>query len=278
MTDSPGTPPQRRIYLDAAASTAVRPEALEAMLPLFSEHFGNPSAHHAGGRASAEALAGARETIAEVLGARAEEIVFTSGGTESINAAIKGVAFAQRDAGAGAHVVTSAVEHHAVLHSMQYLERFGFEVDTVPVDEHGVVAPATIAAAVRDDTVLVSVMYANNEVGTVQPLPAIVEAVRERQRAIGRLIPFHTDAVQAASSLPLAVDTLGVDLLSLSRAQVRRAEGRGAALHPPWRAVPGADLGRRPGAAATLGDGERARRRRLRHGTATRAGRARAVQ
>ena len=152
MTDS-ANPPERRIYLDAAASTAVRPEALEVMLPLFSQHFGNPSAHHAGGRASAEALAGARETVAEVLGARAEEVVFTSGGTESINAAIKGVAFAQRDAGAGAHVVTSAVEHHAVLHSMHYLERFGFEVEIVPVDEHGVVDPAAIAAAVRDDTV-----------------------------------------------------------------------------------------------------------------------------
>ena len=215
MTNS-ANPTERRIYLDAAASTAVRAEALEAMLPLFSQHFGNPSAHHAGGRASADALAGARETVAEVLGARAEEVVFTSGGTESINAAIKGVAFAQREAGAGAHVVTSAVEHHAVLHSMHYLERFGFEVEIVPVDEDGVADPATIAAAVRDDTVLVSVMYANNEVGTVQPLPAIVEAVRERQRAIGRPIPFHTDAVQAAASLPLDVDTLGVDLLSLS--------------------------------------------------------------
>ncbi len=215
MTNS-ANPPGRRIYLDSAASTAVRAEALEAMLPLFSQHFGNPSAHHAGGRASAEALAGARESVAEVLGAMPEEVVFTSGGTESINAAIKGVAFAQREAGAGAHVVTSAVEHHAVLHSMHYLERFGFEVEIVPVDEHGVVDPAAIAAAVRDDTVLVSVMYANNEVGTVQPLPAIVEAVREREHGIGRPIPFHTDAVQAAASLPLDVDALGVDLLSLS--------------------------------------------------------------
>ena len=215
MTNSHDAP-DRRIYLDAAASTGVRPEALEAMLPHFSQHFANPSAHHAGGRDSAEALAAARETVAAVLGALPEEVVFTSGGTESINAAIKGVAFAQREAGVGAHVVTSAVEHHAVLHSMQYLERFGIEVEVVPVDEYGVVDPAAVAAAVRDDTVLVSVMYANNEVGTVQPLAAIVAAVRERQEALGRPIPFHTDAVQAATSLPLDVDALGVDLLSLS--------------------------------------------------------------
>ena len=215
MTNSNDAAP-RRIYLDAAASTAVRPEVLDAMLPLFSEHFANPSAHHAGGRESAEALAGARESVAEVLGALPEEVVFTSGGTESINAAIKGVAFAQRDAGVGGHVVTTAVEHHAVLHSVQYLERFDFEVEIVPVDEHGRVDPAVVAAAVRDDTVLVSVMYANNEVGTVQPLREAVAAVRERQEALGRPVPFHTDAVQAATSLPLRVDDLGVDLLSLA--------------------------------------------------------------
>ena len=215
MTNSNDAAP-RRIYLDAAASTAVRPEVLDAMLPLFSEHFANPSAHHAGGRESAEALAGARESVAEVLGALPEEVVFTSGGTESINAAIKGVAFAERDAGVGGHVVTTAVEHHAVLHSVQYLERFDFEVEIVPVDEHGRVDPAVVAAAVRDDTVLVSVMYANNEVGTVQPLREAVAAVRERQEALGRPVPFHTDAVQAATSLPLRVDDLGVDLLSLA--------------------------------------------------------------
>ncbi len=215
MTNSNDAAP-RRIYLDAAASTAVRPEVLDAMLPLFSEHFANPSAHHAGGRESAEALAGARESVAEVRGALPEEVVFTSGGTESINAAIKGVAFAQREAGVGGHLVTTAVEHHAVLHSVQYLERFDFEVEIVPVDEYGRVDPAAVAAAVRDDTVLVSVMYANNEVGTVQPLREAVAAVRERQEALGRPVPFHTDAVQAATSLPLRVDDLGVDLLSLS--------------------------------------------------------------
>ena len=151
-----------------------------------------------------------------MLGALPEEVVITSGGTESINAAIKGVAFAQREAGAGQHVVTTQVEHHAVLHSAQYLERFGFEVEYLPVDAHGRVDAAGVLAAVRADTVLVSVMYANNEVGTVQPLAEIAHAVRRRADELGRRIPVHTDAVQAATSLDLDVDALGVDLLSLS--------------------------------------------------------------
>ena len=214
MPDPQDTPPA--IYLDNAASTAVRPEVLEAMLPFFAGDFANPSAHHAHGRAAHDALDDARSDVAEVFGALAEEIIFTSGGTESINAAIKGVAFAQADAGVGRHVITTEIEHHAVLHSAQYLERFGFEVELLAVDEYGRVTPEQVAAAVRSDTVLVSVGYANNEVGTVQPLAAISAAVLARAEALGRRIPMHTDAVQTANSHGLNVDALGVDLLSLS--------------------------------------------------------------
>ncbi|MCS7050388.1 MAG: cysteine desulfurase [Thermomicrobium sp.] len=198
------------IYLDHAATTPVDPRVLEAMLPFFSDRFGNPSSIYAAGREARAALDQARARIARILNCQAREIVFTSGGTESDNLALKGVAFWHLLHGRGRHIVTTAFEHHAVLHSAAYLERFGFEVTYVRPDPDGIVRPDAIEAALRPDTVLVSVMYANNEIGTIQPIAEIAQRCRERG------ITVHTDAVQAAGTLPLDVEELGVDLLSVS--------------------------------------------------------------
>ncbi len=200
----------RLIYLDHAATTALDPYVLEAMLPYFNDHPGNPSSIHQAGRAALQALDDARESVAAVLGANRKELIFTGSGSEADNLAIKGVALAQRQRGKGNHIITSAIEHHAVLHAVEYLQQFGFEVTLLPVDEHGLLRPADLRAALRPDTALVSLMYANNEIGTVQPIAELGAICREHG------VPFHTDAVQAAGSLPLDVNMLNVDLLTLA--------------------------------------------------------------
>ncbi len=210
--------PQRSVYLDHAATTGVLPEVLDAMLPYFTEKYGNPSSVHAWGRAAHQGMENARRQVASVLGCRPREVVFTSGGTESDNFALKGVAWAYRrglfeqkqpSQGPG-HIIISAIEHHAILHSAEELERHGFEVTTLPVDRYGIVNPDDVARSLRPDTVLVSIMYANNEIGTIEPIEEIARIAHEG----GAL--FHTDAVQAGGSLDLNVQRIGCDLLSLS--------------------------------------------------------------
>lgn len=208
-----------KVYLDHAATTPVAPEVVRAMLPYFTERFGNPSSVSSFGREASHALAKAREGVARVLGCRPQEIVFTSCGSESDNLAVKGVAYASRPK--GEHIITSSVEHEAVLHTCQHLETQGFRVTYLPVDRHGMISPADVEAAITDETVLVSVMVANNEVGTVQPV-AEIGAIARRHR-----IPFHTDAVQAAGALDLNVDRLNVDLLALSAHKFYAPKGVG---------------------------------------------------
>ena len=204
----------RMVYMDHAATTPVRPEVMEAMLPYFTHRFGNASSLYTLAQESRRAVDEARESVARVLGCRTSEVVFTSGGSESDNTALKGAALALRQT--GSHIITTGIEHHAVIHTCQYLEDNGFRVTYLPVDRDGLVAAEDVLKAVTDETILVSVMLANNEIGTIQPVAEMARGVKEIAKGLNRAIVFHTDAVQAAGFLDIDVNALGVDMLSLS--------------------------------------------------------------
>lgn len=209
----------KRIYLDNAATTAVAPEVVEAMIPCFQEIYGNASSIHSTGRDARKKLEEARRTVADILGARPNEIYFTSGGTESDNWAVKGAALANRYK--GNHIITTAIEHHAILHTCDWLEKQGFEVTYLPVDEYGLIDPRDVENAITEKTILISVMAANNEIGTIEPIAEIGKIAKEHK------ILFHCDAVQAMGAIPVNVADWNVDMLSLSAHKFHGPKGVG---------------------------------------------------
>ncbi len=210
----------RCVYLDNITSAPILPEVLAVMMPYMQEHFGNPSSLHSWGDAAREAVEKARIQVAELIGARPEEMIFTSGGTESNNLAIKGIALARQNQ--GKHIIVSSIEHFSVLHAARTLQKLGFQVSEVPVDKYAVVDPDEIRRHLRKDTILVSIMHANNEVGTIEPIEEIAKITKEYG------IMFHTDAVVTAGTIPVSVSELGVDALSVSANQLYGPKGIGA--------------------------------------------------
>ncbi|MEM4718983.1 MAG: cysteine desulfurase family protein [Nitrososphaerota archaeon] len=212
-------PAARRVYMDYASTTPMDPRVIEAMMPYFRDRFGNTMSPHYWGMEAREALENARETIAAFIGANPMELIFTSSATESNNLAIKGVALANR--GRGRHIITSKIEHPSVLEPCRWLEKYGFEVTYLPVDEHGLVNPADVEAAIRRDTTLVSIMHANNEIGTIEPVREIGEICGERG------VYFHVDAAQSLGKLPVNVEEMSVDLLTISAHKIYGPKGVG---------------------------------------------------